>query len=1076
MFFDSVTKERFYVKGLDYAPDPYANDDAGGIAASDPSGTDHITNAKRDIWMKDVPYLAGLNINALRIYNVDPSFEHNLFMEEMAKVGIYVIVSATATKGPGVLRSSLPSPACYTTGLIVSAKKIAKNFAHFPNTLGLVVGNEIANGVEVEGEDGVVMGLLSIPCVKALTRDLRSWMVGCACTMRYLPLIYAATDFGRTSDIPGVGKIQIRSTISDYLTCGDDKIDVYGINIYTWCALDSSSSSKSTYQKVADTYSHYEVPVVLTEYGCNQGDFKSDYGFDEGQRTWKQVEAIFSSELSDTISGAFAYQYSMTGNNYGLLLLPNYEANQPNHKILKNYDSLADEYKKAVGSPLVGDWTSSNLCSWLPLNSTSKIESICPAAEVVQAMFTDKDILNHAQNWINVPLPPTPENAYVQCPAEFVDVETIGELNKCHGGECSCGILVPNLKCHVNPNEVFTGDQWANLFDAQCGLLSVYGGVAGKADACDLVSESGSLGNCPVYQRANYILDAWFDGVKYETECCVPFLNFTVCEKFSYCSELEADITSDCTVSWTSTTTQAEKTQFFWDLCSLIAVGSGSLNNACNIINQRYLDCGEVSKANYLLAQWLKINGGNGGFCCAQLGQPHASIASCSKPASCDSISTQISNRYGGVTCQVDWAQTPLTTVEDQDFWTTICTMFYEWGGIYNRTCLDISPGGKYGSCSNIQRANYVLDVWTNDVKSGSECCDTVSSTSECKAVDICGHVGYTSECVVDWTDVSDSLKYDFFYQLCPLIAASNGKFSVACDDLTGTGRYSDCTDEQKAHHILKTWFVDINEGVEGFCCSRLGQPTWGVDYCNSPTACQMLDINPLCHVDWDVREPTAEEKTYLFNTQCGYLNSYGGDHESTCDNIASSGSLGKCSDQQKANYILDTWTANVKAYKECCFNISSSHPTCFPVEEFNCDALMSNDKCMLSSDATEEEISKVINDQCEKFNSHTLKYQDLCTDFLSNAIYTNCSALQKANYFLGVWYQDVTSNYECCANLATGGTCLRSQSPTQSPIITTASPTTGPTNELATSFGLSFAVKGKAYFITICVVFFWLF
>lgn len=814
MLFDSVTKERFYVKGIDYAPDVYGNIAEGGTTDRSSTGEDHISNDKKELWMKDIPYLTNLGINAVRIYDVDPALEHDLFMNELAKHGIYALISATTSKGPGVLNAAKPSPDCYNNHLLQSAKKIAKAFSAFTNTLGLVVGNEIANAVAVEGEDGVVKGLLSIPCVKALTRDLRTWMNDCACTMRYLPLIYAATDFASTKEIPGYGKIHIRLTISEYLTCDSDGIDVYGINIYTWCSRLSTFSARSTYKKITEQYSSYNIPVMLTEYGCADNDFRSRYPFTTNQRTWKQVETILSTDMSDVFSGCFAYQYSMTQNNFGILLLPNYKANQPDIVSLESYDALSVEYKNTNPPSLIGTWSENNFCDWIPQTLSTKSSPTCPTAWVVQALFNDSRIYNHKQNWIDVPLPPTPDDSYVECPQSTVN-SLIKKNNQCKGGECICEEIIQNPSCNINgmiPTDTTNQDsanQYQELFDQQCSLLVQFGGSKGIA-ACQKISEKGKYGNCPREQKANYILDVWYN-LKFETECCANYAIGGGCEEFSYCSYLETESKLDCKVGWTDRTADEEKQVFFSGMCGLIA-SSTTFNNACDEINQRYSTCSSIQKANYLLKRWLvDINGEKEGYCCSKFGQQETDISSCSHGVdeSCNLIPINplcnISPESGGPTELLFQEQ---------------CAYLHMYGGDYKDACSDINGNGKIAHCSNIQKANYILNIWSSNVKHNTECCSKVSHDHGCESIKTdCARVNPNELCMLQ-SSTSDEDAKKVIDSQCEYFHKSDTPLKGTCANIEEYGAFETCSLIDKANYVLGVWFENVMKRSE--CCSNL--------------------------------------------------------------------------------------------------------------------------------------------------------------------------------------------------------------------------------------------------------------
>ena len=72
-FFDTATGEEFVVKGIAYYPRP----NTGDLNAN---SVDLFTNEHSDIWERDIPYLQELGVNAVRIYAVNATANHDAFM------------------------------------------------------------------------------------------------------------------------------------------------------------------------------------------------------------------------------------------------------------------------------------------------------------------------------------------------------------------------------------------------------------------------------------------------------------------------------------------------------------------------------------------------------------------------------------------------------------------------------------------------------------------------------------------------------------------------------------------------------------------------------------------------------------------------------------------------------------------------------------------------------------------------------------------------------------------------------------------------------------------------------------
>ena len=96
---------------------------------------------------------------------------------------------------------------------------------------------------------------------------------------------------------------------ANYFACGADqwaRSDFFAFNDYSWCS--PSSLERSGWSAKIETYSDYSLPMFLSEYGCITN-----------QRTWGEVEALYSPEVTVAWSGGLAYEYTLEANGYGLV-------------------------------------------------------------------------------------------------------------------------------------------------------------------------------------------------------------------------------------------------------------------------------------------------------------------------------------------------------------------------------------------------------------------------------------------------------------------------------------------------------------------------------------------------------------------------------------------------------------------------------------------------------------------------------------------------------------------------------------------------------------------------------------
>eukprot|EP00934_Nitzschia_sp_Nitz4_P002981 Nitzschia sp. Nitz4//scaffold341_size29662//22473//24026//NITZ4_008042-RA/size29662-processed-gene-0.29-mRNA-1//-1//CDS//3329548558//2971//frame0 len=294
-FFDSLGGY-FPVKGIAYYPRP----NNGTLMSYD--SVDYFTDEYEDLWRADIANFEELGINTLRIYAVDPSQSHDNFMCALQQAGIYVIVGLLADcEDCGIGPNEAPS--CYPTSLKTRGQWIINEFSKYPNTLLFSAGNEatlFAQGQQID---------LNAACQKKFIRDMRSYTQTCSAVQntilpRAVPIGMANWDAYR----------DVQTLYFNCRTDPDDELETpewFGLNSYQHCDPEATSvDDLAGWIKLREDFIRYNlsVPTIISEYGCRErfdsiGDF-------EAQRTWLQMDALYSKAYLDVFAGGVVFEYS----------------------------------------------------------------------------------------------------------------------------------------------------------------------------------------------------------------------------------------------------------------------------------------------------------------------------------------------------------------------------------------------------------------------------------------------------------------------------------------------------------------------------------------------------------------------------------------------------------------------------------------------------------------------------------------------------------------------------------------------------------------------------------------------
>ncbi|EHA56882.1 hypothetical protein MCOR27_006430 [Pyricularia oryzae] len=419
-FYENGTQ--FYMKGIAYQQAV----GAAGAATTQKTFVDPLADEKA--CKRDIPNLQKAGTNTIRVYQIDPTANHDACMKMLDDAGIYVI----ADLGEPSTSIDRENPE-WNTKLYDRYKAVVDVLAKYTNTIGFFSGNEVTNQAN---------NTMASAYVKAATRDTKKYIKQKG--YRWMGVGYATND-----------DKDIRDPLAAYFNCGDQDaaIDYWGYNIYSWCG--DSDFTKSQYDQHIKNFASYSVPVFLAEYGCIDG-----IGGAEG-RKWTETTALYSDRMTGTFSGGIVYMYFQEDNDYGLFKA---SANGGG-STMKNFDALVNVMKDVNPKTIEkSSFTSNNK----PLD--------CPGIQ---------------SNWLAASaLPPTPDQAVCECMTKSATCAPSSSLSEKDYGEIFSFICGAGDSCKGINGNATTGQYGAfHGCDSKSKLTyaldQYYKSQRNSATACD---------------------------------------------------------------------------------------------------------------------------------------------------------------------------------------------------------------------------------------------------------------------------------------------------------------------------------------------------------------------------------------------------------------------------------------------------------------------------------------------------------------------------------------------------------------------------------------------------------------
>lgn len=255
-----------------------------------------------------------IQVNTIRVYNVDPTINHDQCASIFNSVGIYMIIDVNSPLAGESIDRSNPSGS-YTSSYLNRIFGVVENFKNYPNTLGFFSANEVMN------DDTTAKA--PPPYIRAVTRDLKNYIAKHA--SRTIPVGYSAAD--------------VRDILQDswnYLQCttvssGNDtsRSDFFGLNSYSWCG--QSSFTNSGYDVLVNMFGNTTIPVFFSEYGCNKVT----------PRVFQEVGTLYGPQMT-VLSGGLVYEFTQEPSDFGLVNVND----NGTVSLLTDYDNLQNQFNQ----------------------------------------------------------------------------------------------------------------------------------------------------------------------------------------------------------------------------------------------------------------------------------------------------------------------------------------------------------------------------------------------------------------------------------------------------------------------------------------------------------------------------------------------------------------------------------------------------------------------------------------------------------------------------------------------------------------------------------------------------------
>lgn len=317
-----------------------------------PDADDDLLSEKYFPYLERVilPKLKKLNVNAIRVYRVDPAENHDKSMELLEREGIYVIMEIMNEK-TNVNRIN-PQ---YSSMLYKRITNVIDAFHKYDNVLGFSVGNELVFPGNIfanvpKKEDAAKIEEKNAQIEKSLIRDAQEYMKKKG--YREIPVGVAMQDGPADSPQEIQHKMIPVATVAQYYACDTDGVsaDFIGMNSYRYVPPRAGApKNTNAYDNHVKDVQNMNLPIIFTESG---GQTRDD-NVPAVSRDWEIIDQEFKDpKLYNHLSGDFAFMFFETDEKYGLYVQQKdiddsiHETRYMDGKVNGGADNLADVYGK----------------------------------------------------------------------------------------------------------------------------------------------------------------------------------------------------------------------------------------------------------------------------------------------------------------------------------------------------------------------------------------------------------------------------------------------------------------------------------------------------------------------------------------------------------------------------------------------------------------------------------------------------------------------------------------------------------------------------------------------------------